>query len=215
MTIAAWPFDEQEITETQFSIWAAMISNSGIDGVGDFEVTAGSGFTLNSAAGSALVRGYAVNDPDDEDKVVEPADTAERIDRFVLEIDPASNTGERKIVKGTPGAGAPVLVQTVAGIFQFPLCRIRVGANAVNIVSGDLTDERVVLGVDWARLSGKPTTFTPSAHTHPVAQLSDGGAVGRTVVQAGTAIAAREAIRLFKGTGPGSPLVDDLRYRDV
>lgn len=46
----------------------------------------------------------------------------------------------------------------------------------------------------WGEIEGKPTTFPPSAHTHTAAQISDAGAKGREVIQAGTEAAARSAI---------------------
>jgi hypothetical protein len=40
-------------------------------------------------------------------------------------------------------------------------------------------------------------------------------AIGDALVVATTVIAAREAMRMFKGAGPATPLADDLRYRDA
>ncbi len=39
--------------------------------------------------------------------------------------------------------------------------------------------------------------------------------VGSSVLTAANVISARETLRIFKGNGPGSPQVDDLRYRDA
>lgn len=39
--------------------------------------------------------------------------------------------------------------------------------------------------------------------------------IGAVLLTASSAIAAREALRMFKGTGPATPQPDDLRYRDV
>lgn len=46
----------------------------------------------------------------------------------------------------------------------------------------------------WAQVTGKPTTFAPSSHTHTAAQISDATATGRSVLTASDAAAARTAI---------------------
>lgn len=48
--------------------------------------------------------------------------------------------------------------------------------------------------VAWADITGKPTTFQPSAHTHTASQISDASAVGKSVMTAADAAAARTAI---------------------
>lgn len=46
----------------------------------------------------------------------------------------------------------------------------------------------------WSDVTGKPSTFTPSSHTHPASQISDATTVGRNVLTASDAAAARSAI---------------------
>lgn len=46
----------------------------------------------------------------------------------------------------------------------------------------------------WADITDKPTTFTPTAHTHTASQISDATTVGRSVMTATDAAAARTAI---------------------
>lgn len=53
----------------------------------------------------------------------------------------------------------------------------------------------------FTQLTDVPATFPPSAHTHPSTQLSDATAVGRAVVTAATAQAARQAIGAGTGNG--------------
>lgn len=48
--------------------------------------------------------------------------------------------------------------------------------------------------VAWADVTEKPVEFPPEAHTHTAAQVSDATAVGRSVVTAADAAAARSAI---------------------
>lgn len=54
---------------------------------------------------------------------------------------------------------------------------------------------------DWATLANKPTTFPPSTHTHTAADVSDATTVGRALVTALDAQAARAAIGAGTGSG--------------
>ena len=47
---------------------------------------------------------------------------------------------------------------------------------------------------DWNDLINKPSTYPPSPHTHPVAEISDSGSTGQQVVRAPTPYDARQAI---------------------
>lgn len=48
--------------------------------------------------------------------------------------------------------------------------------------------------VAWADITGKPSTFAPAAHTHTAGQISDASTVGKSVMTAADAAAARTAI---------------------
>lgn len=50
--------------------------------------------------------------------------------------------------------------------------------------------------VPWTGVSGKPTTFAPSAHTHAASEISDASAAGRTLLTAADAPAQRTALGL-------------------
>lgn len=56
--------------------------------------------------------------------------------------------------------------------------------------------------VPWAGVTDKPSTYTPASHTHTAAQVSDSTTVGRAVLTATDATAARTAI----GAGVGDVL---------
>lgn len=47
---------------------------------------------------------------------------------------------------------------------------------------------------DWAGISGKPVSFAPSAHTHPVSDLADMTTTGRSLAQAADGASARGII---------------------
>jgi len=66
-------------------------------------------------------------------------------------------------------------------------------------VTYDINNNGIVDGVDsvaWASITNKPSTFAPSAHTHPVADLSDSTAAGRALITAADAVAQRAAMGL-------------------
>lgn len=50
--------------------------------------------------------------------------------------------------------------------------------------------------IAWGSVSGKPATFAPSAHTHPVADLSDASANARSLLQAADYAAMRTLLSL-------------------
>jgi hypothetical protein len=50
--------------------------------------------------------------------------------------------------------------------------------------------------VAWNDVTGKPATFSPSAHTHPASEISDSTTAGRTILTAADAAAQRTALSL-------------------
>lgn len=61
-------------------------------------------------------------------------------------------------------------------------------------------------GGSWDSITGKPSTFPPSSHSHPATQISDASAVGRAVITAVDAATARAQI----GAGTSSVTVGGL-----
>lgn len=73
--------------------------------------------------------------------------------------------------------------------------------NPVANVKGPQGDQGAAGTTSWAGITDKPSTFTPSSHTHPANQISDSTTVGRAVVTAADAAAARSAIGAVAGAG--------------
>ncbi len=80
------------------------------------------------------------------------------------------------------------------------------------IFNPDLTGD--VGSVDWASVTGKPATFPPDGHSHPLSQISDaGGAASRNVGTAANTVAAGDDARIraydfgFILSDPGVDLV--------
>jgi hypothetical protein len=63
-------------------------------------------------------------------------------------------------------------------------------------LSGSYSNPAWIADLAWAKLTGVPSTFAPSAHTHPVAEISDMSANARTFAQAANYAAMRTALGL-------------------
>jgi hypothetical protein len=75
-------------------------------------------------------------------------------------------------------------------------------ANAANTTANQaLAAVQAIPGQTWDTLANKPLTFPPSPHSHPASQLSDSTVVGRAVITAADATAARAAIGAGTGNG--------------
>lgn len=152
MTITSYPFENQDTTETQYSLLFREFQDSGvvgsIDGPG-FSVTAdGSGLDVQVNNGFAILRGHAVDSNGVETVVLDDAGNSPRIDRIVLRLEPAQDRVTLAVVKGTASSTpeAPELTQTATGVFEIPLARVAVAANALNISNANITDERQFSG---------------------------------------------------------------------
>ncbi|MGV9312583.1 tail fiber domain-containing protein [Streptomyces sp. NPDC003691] len=150
MAITAYPFDNQVVTETEFSRMFREFQDSGVvastDAAG-FLVAPGSGLTVTVQAGTAIVRGHMVHSTATETLPLPAAGTSGRVDRVVLRLDPTANTISLAVKQGTAGSSTPPsLTQTDTGTFELSLATVAVGANATTISAGDTTSTRPVVG---------------------------------------------------------------------
>ena len=150
MAITAFPFDDADTTESQFSAWARELQDSGVAdayGGNGFRVTGGGGgMAVQVQAGFAFLRGHALSSTAVETKTIEAAGTALRYDRVVLRINPSTNLGTIEVLKGTTGQGAPALTQTSDGIFEISLAIVTVQANVTTIDAAMVADDRQYVG---------------------------------------------------------------------
>lgn len=168
MAQSAWPFENVDTSETQFSQWARNIGE-GVKGssagtelkpFGD-----STGMQVKVYAGQAMVRGHYYSSTATETLTVAAAHaTLGRIDSVVLELDPSANSIILSVITGTAASSpvAPTLVQTDAGVYQLLLGTITVDAAATTIASGKVTDARTFLGPaapTWDSITSKPSTF--------------------------------------------------------
>jgi hypothetical protein len=152
VTITSYPFELQDVTETQFSEMFKELQDSGvvgdIDG-NDLRITSdGSGLDVQVGAGFAFVRGHVMKSDATETRTLATAEASPRIDRIVLRLDPVGNAITIEILKGTAGTNptAPALTQTTTGIYEISLAQVLVPADALNISNAEITDERPMAG---------------------------------------------------------------------
>ncbi|GAB2329222.1 tail fiber domain-containing protein [Streptomyces variabilis] len=145
MAITSYPFDNQSVTESQWSLLFRELS-SGVAASADsaaFKVTAdATGMKVKVQPGFALLRGHAVQSTAVETLTIEPADTATRTDAVVLRLDPAANSISLAVLKGTPGQPSPAPTQTDTGVYEMRLAWVSVGASVTTITAGNVAEAR-------------------------------------------------------------------------
>ena len=162
----------------------------------EFEVVEASppAMTVRVKTGVAFILGYYFEVYSSlETLAIAAADTTNpRIDRVVIRRSLTNREAVLAVITGTPAASptAPALTQNTAGTYEIPLATVTVAALASSIVNADIDDERGTRsqgydlvaalstttghdhdGVDsaavaYSNISGKPSTFAPSTHTH-------------------------------------------------
>lgn len=166
MTITSYPFENQDVNESQFSRLFKELQDSGIAGeVGDntFAVSAdGSGLDVQIAPGFAILRGHAVSSDAIESRTLAAAHASlDRIDRVILRLDPVANAITIEVKQGTPAATpvAPTLTYTETGVFELSLAEVRVVAATLNIGNQNVSDNRTYMG---QRIGNWTTATRPS-----------------------------------------------------
>ena len=156
MTQIAWPFENIDTTETQFSKWARHIGEGVNGGPDDTKLLVfgdDSGLQVRVGAGEAMVRGHYYQSTAQETLTLDTAGTDTRVDAIVLELDPAANQIILKVVQGDAVVANPVppaLVQTDAGVYQLLLALVTIESEAVSILASDVTDRRTFLSAQPA-----------------------------------------------------------------
>jgi hypothetical protein len=164
LTQSSYPFDGQAVTEGQFSRLFRELQDSGVaaspDAL-DLRVSAdASGMTVKIQPGFAIVRGCAYFSTAVETLSIAASESATRIDRIVLRLDPAENSIVLAVLKGAVGGDPLAPTQTDVDIYELPLARVTVAASATNIGAAAVTDDRNFVG---GRLGNWSTDTRPSA----------------------------------------------------
>jgi hypothetical protein len=151
MAQQSYPFENIDVTETQFSKWARHIGEGVNGGTDDnkLRVTGDdSGMQVRIAAGEAMVRGHYYINTSQKTLTLDTAGTNTRIDGIVVELDPAANTIILKVIQGTAVVANPVPptpTQTDVGIYQLLIGLVTIPADATTIVSANVTDRRTFI----------------------------------------------------------------------
>ncbi|WP_461366634.1 hypothetical protein [Candidatus Darwinibacter acetoxidans] len=136
--------DEREYTAAQFAEYFSRFLSDGLytqDGKAGLKVTAGSGLSVDVAAGYAFVRGYMYHNDATINKALEPADSIlDRIDRIVLRFDEVAREIKIDVLTGdfssTPQPPEITVTDTVKELTLAQVL-VRHGASTVTV-----TDER-------------------------------------------------------------------------
>ncbi|MFF9279504.1 hypothetical protein [Streptomyces griseosporeus] len=139
----SWPspaHNSRAVTDAEYERVAQRFSDDGVYGTpaDPAVITAGTGLSVDVRANvAASVRGHAwssgtttVNLP-----VAANASGSTRVDWVVLRLDRSAWTVRAVIRQGTPGAGAPALVQDQGdtGFYEIPLAQVTVLSGAVSV----------------------------------------------------------------------------------
>lgn len=216
MAITAWPFENADTTETQYSKLFSLLQETGV--ISGFAITATTGMNISIAAGSGLVQGFYIESTAAEPRAIAASHaTLIRKDYVILKLDLTANTITILVKTGTASAAGtlPALTQT-ATVWEHPIGVVTIPAAASNIVSGNIEERLAGIGMrvipypnvtsrptptaktvglntttkefeyfngstwvnlapaapSWSALTGKPTTFAPSAHTHAQSEIT-------------------------------------------
>ncbi|MEV7871514.1 hypothetical protein AB0P17_36690 [Streptomyces sp. NPDC088124] len=146
----SWPSPEHNdraVTDGEYEQLAARFSGDGVYGspAGTQVVSAGVGLTVAVRSGArASVRGHAWYSGTSTVTLPVAANSSgqTRTDRVVLRLDRDNWTVRAVIRQGTPGAGAPALVQSTgsSGLYEVPLALVTIlsGAGSVTVARAEL-----------------------------------------------------------------------------
>ena len=151
MAQQSYPFENVDVTESQFSKWARHIGE-GVNGGPDtnnLRVSGDdSGLQVRVAAGEAMVRGHYYINTSQATLTLDTAGTDTRIDGIVVELDPAANTIVLKVIQGIAVASDPVPptpTQTDVNIYQILIGLVTIPADATSILAANVTDRRTYI----------------------------------------------------------------------
>ncbi len=153
MAETSFPFENIDVTESQFSRWARNFQDYGVKGIpGDanLQITADeSGLVVFVSAGQAFIRGHYYINTDAATITILSSGTNTRIDAIVLELDPVANGVTLKAVRGDEVVAnpvAPTLTQTDVGVYQMLLGYVVIPNDTTAISQSMILDRRSFMG---------------------------------------------------------------------
>jgi|GEM_PF-3265734 len=184
-----------------------------------------SGATQGSAGGNAwLPGGYRVYNDAQATLTIAAADaTNPRIDLIIAAIDTTSTpyTSSLQVITGTP-ASSPAVPSVPVGLIALALAHVAVAANATSIVTGNITDVRVIAGLqgDGSRLINLPIPTLSPATTATLGGVKGSssvlvagdGTLSATPSSIGAATVAQGAEADSTATTVAAHLADDVHH---
>lgn len=175
-----FPFDDGPGADSEENRWEDMMKFMRTTGVlipwdqaalepatNDLAVTAPGGMVVQTAIGEAWIHGFMFQQQDDYYQIAIAPNTSgdDRIDLLTARLDTDLNTIVYHVEQGTPAMSpvAPTPVES-APIWDLSLAEIYVADGAVGILSGDITDTRVI-SVQAAGSSSAVTSFLSTVQT--------------------------------------------------
>lgn len=153
MAETSFPFENVDVSETQFSRFFRNFQDYGVKGIpGDTKLNVSgddSGLQVRVSAGEAFVRGHYYINTSQATVELLSAGLNTRIDAIVLELDPVENSIILKAVRGEEvlvDPVAPDLTQLDAGVYQMLLAYVTIPGSTSSITGEMITDKRTFMG---------------------------------------------------------------------
>lgn len=204
MAISAFPFENADTTETQFSLLFSEMQESGVcDSIGGNGLkvsVASDAVSVDIQAGAALLRGFMVESDAVENVALSGPSASTRYDRIVARLNPTANTITFEVLEGTPGAGvAPAVASSLTDVYEISLATVQVATSGTLTV----TDARRFVGM---RVVPHTNATIPAATAVRKGQLVFNVDTGAFVYSNGTAWLPLRPTLVDQATkwGPGS-----------
>ena len=171
MAQTSYPFDSTNTSEAQFSQLFRRLNFTGIAGTpgdGNVKVSANSsGMQVTVSSGYAMVRGHFCKNSADVTLTIDAASSSPRRDLIVLKLDPTTaNSITLAVKKGTAAASPsdPSLTQSDEDVYELPIARVNVAANATTVSAGNVDDLRTFMGAPVGRWTTPLLPASPEKH---------------------------------------------------
>ena len=162
------PFEDTDVSESQFAKWARIIVGTGV--VEGLDVAASSGMVIACAAGVGIVRGVYYENTASKTLTVSasPSSGQTRLDYVIMKLDFSANAVTVVMKAGTAngsGGALPALTQNDS-IWEHPIAVITVVGGSASIPGGNIAKRLADVGqrvVTYPDAASKPTPTVPVA----------------------------------------------------
>jgi len=120
MAVTAYPFENLDTTESQYSALFRELQDPGVIGqMGDASLRVfgdSTGMNVKVPIGGCFASGFVLDNSTQATVTILPGEASGRVDRVVARFDPAANGATLVALKGGGGATPPPLTPTQSGI---------------------------------------------------------------------------------------------------